>query len=39
MITIEVFQYNRYWDYSNYTIPKVKVKHGKNRRVVKTPNK
>ena len=29
MNVVEVFMYHRYWDFSDYVIPKVKIKHGK----------
>lgn len=32
MIVVKVLQYHRYWHYSDYAIPKVKIKHGKYRK-------
>jgi len=32
MVVVEVMQYHRYWSYSDYAIPKVKIKHGKTRK-------
>lgn len=35
MIVVEVFLYHRYWDYSDFAIPKVKVSHGKKKKKTK----
>ena len=32
MIVVEVLKYGRYWSFSDYAIPKVKIKHGKYRK-------
>jgi hypothetical protein len=32
MIIVEVYYSGRYWDYSDYALPKVKIKHGKVRK-------
>lgn len=32
MITVEALYFGRYWMFSGYAIPKVKITHGKHKR-------